>query len=107
MNNSAIVIGIKGTLLNKKEKDYLKTYKPVGVILFKRNISDKQQTISLVNQLKLEIGPNAIIMIDQEGGRVSRLDNKLWPSYPANFFGKLALKNLNLAKKKPSIIFIQ
>ncbi len=101
MNNSAIVIGIKGTLLNKIEKDYLKTYKPVGAILFKRNISDKQQTISLVNQLKLEIGPNAIIMIDQEGGRVSRLDNKLWPSYPAaNFFGKLAQKNLNLAKKE-------
>ena len=40
-------------------------------------------------------------MIDQEGGRVSRLDNKLWPSYPAaNSFGKLALKNLNLAKKE-------
>ena len=99
MNNSAIVIGIKSTVLNKNEKEYLKKYKPVGVILFKRNITDKKQTICLVNQLKLEIGPNAIIMIDQEGGRVSRLDNKLWPSYPAaNFFGKLALKNLNLAK---------
>ena len=51
------------------KKTILRTYKPVGVILFKRNISDKQQTISLVNQFKLKIGPNAIIMIDQEGGR--------------------------------------
>ena len=33
-------------------------------------------------------------MIDQEGGKVSRLDERYWPTYPpANYFGKLAKKS--------------
>ena len=76
MSNYAIVIGIKDIFLNKNEQEYLKKYKPAGVILFKRNISSKTQILSLVKELKLLLGPKAIIMIDQEGGKVSRLDEK-------------------------------
>ena len=38
MSNYAIVIGIKDIFLNKNEKEYLKKYKPAGVILFKKEI---------------------------------------------------------------------
>ena len=101
MSNYAIVIGIKDIFLNKNEKEYLKKYKPAGVILFKRNISSKTQILSLVKELKLLLGPKAIIMIDQEGGKVSRLDERYWPTYPpANYFGELAKKNLKKAKIK-------
>ena len=101
MINYAIVVGIKDIYLDKNEKEYLKKYKPVGVILFKRNISNKTQIAALVKELKLILGPLAIIMIDQEGGKVARLDKKYWPTYPpASYFGKLAKKNLTYAKKK-------
>ena len=51
--------------------------------------------------LSLILGSKVIIMIDQEGGKVSRLDKKFWPIYPpANYFGKIALKNINIAKKE-------
>ena len=41
----------------------------LGVILFKRNISRKQQIYIFVRSIKIIIGPKAIIMIDQEGGK--------------------------------------
>ena len=48
MGYSAIIIGIKGPILRENEIDFLKKYKPIGVILFSRNIFSKTQTISLV-----------------------------------------------------------
>ncbi|MBF96286.1 MAG: Beta-hexosaminidase [Alphaproteobacteria bacterium MarineAlpha9_Bin4] len=101
MNNYAIVIGIKGVLLKESEKDYLIKFKPIGVILFKRNISNKTQVIALIKDIKTILGSNSIIMVDQEGGKVSRLNEKIWPNYPpANYFGKIALKDLKTAKKE-------
>ncbi len=101
MKSSAIVIGVKGAFLNQNEKEYLNKYKPLGVILFKRNIVDKKQIKNLVKEIKSILNSKAIIMIDQEGGKVSRLDNNIWPTYPpANFFGKIALTNIEEAKKK-------
>ena len=43
MNNYAIIVGIKEYALTNDERDYLKKYKPVGVILFSRNIFEKLQ----------------------------------------------------------------
>ena len=101
MTKHAIVIGIKGIFLSEKEKEYLVKYKPVGVILFKRNISNKIQVTNLIKDIKLILGSKTIIMVDQEGGKVSRLDKKFWPIYPsASFFGKIALEDIGIAKKK-------
>ena len=39
-------------------------------------------------------------MIDQEGGKVSRLSEEIWPSFPAaNVFGNTAEKNIEHAKQ--------
>ena len=45
MNNSSIVVGIKSFSLSHDEKRYFKKFKPLGVILFKRNILNKKQVI--------------------------------------------------------------
>ena len=101
MNRFSIIVGIKGFFLTKDEKKYLKKFKPLGVILFKRNILNKEQVILLIKEIKSILGHVSLIMIDQEGGRVSRLTKNIWPEFPAaNIFGKIAKKNLNKAKKE-------
>ena len=76
MNNSSIVVGLKSYSLAKDEKEYFKKFKPLGVILFKRNIFDKKQVNFLTKQVRTLLGPKALILIEEEGGRVSRLNNK-------------------------------
>ena len=99
MNKHAIIIGIHGLLLSEEEREYLIAYKPLGVILFKRNILNKKQVIELIKSIKIILGKQTFILIDQEGGKVNRLDTAIWPTFPsARTFGKLAEKDLNKAK---------
>ena len=100
MNSYSIVVGIKTFSLSQDEKRYLKKFKPLGIILFKRNILNKKQVMFLTKEVKGILGPHALIMIDQEGGKVSRLSQEIWPYFPAaNVFGKMAKKNIESAKK--------
>ena len=73
-NHRSFICGVKGKVLSKKEIEFLKKYKPWGIILFKRNIGSIKQTINLTNSVKkIFNNKNYPIMVDEEGGRVSRL----------------------------------
>ena len=99
-NRAAIVIGIKGHKLTKIESDFLKEEKPIGVILFSRNIETKNQVQNLIKDMEMLIGSYTMFLIDQEGGRVSRLNNKNWPTFPsADNFGEISKTNIDQAKK--------
>ena len=56
---------------------------PAGVILFGRNIIDRPQLARLMAELKAVLMPDAVIMVDQEGGRVARLRPPHWAAHPA------------------------
>lgn len=100
MNSSSIIIGIKGLSLNLDEIDLLKKKRPLGVILFKRNIKSPNQVLILTTSIKKILGKDAMILVDQEGGKVSRLNSDFWPLFPeASYFGSLAKKDLSKAKK--------
>jgi len=88
-NRRAFIVGIKSTKLSKKEKLFLKKYKPWGVILFTRNIKNIQQTIKLTTSIrKIFNDKNYPLLIDQEGGRINRLKNIiLFDNLSAEFFG--------------------
>ena len=62
---------------------------PFGFILFKRNCESPEQLRYLILELQQAVGRDTItIAIDQEGGRVSRLQPPNWPKYPpARAFG--------------------
>ena len=47
----SFITGISSTYLTKNELDFLKFYKPWGVILFSRNINNFEQTKVLINQI--------------------------------------------------------
>ena len=61
MNRFSIIVGIKGFFLTKDEKKYLKKFKPLGVILFKRNILNKDQVILLIKEIKSILGHVSLI----------------------------------------------
>ncbi len=93
-NRKCFIIGIKGTNLHKEEIFFLKKYKPWGVILFSRNLKNINQIKNLTSQIKKIFNDkNYPIMIDQEGGRVNRL-NKIISSenFTSEFFGKIFIK---------------
>jgi len=94
-NRRAFIIGIKSTILSKKEKLFLKKYKPWGVILFSRNLKKFNQIVKLTSDIRLIFKDNKYpILIDQEGGRINRLNNLIESSiFTAEFFGNLYKKN--------------
>lgn len=79
----AAILGCAGTTLTAEEVAFFRDVKPWGFILFKRNIADPNQVRALTAALRETVGrPDAPILIDQEGGRVARLQPPHWRIYP-------------------------
>src|SRR3954453_6729819 len=91
MSTRAFITGVSGTELNAAERDFIRSQRPWGFILFKRNIETPAQVANLVQALRNVLGQtDAPVLIDQEGGRVQRLGPPNWPLYPAGaVFGRL------------------
>lgn len=77
----AAIVGLSGLTLTGGECDLLAASPPVGVILFKRNIAEPAQLSALIASVRA-ILPKAILMVDQEGGRVARLRPPHWHAHP-------------------------
>lgn len=95
---TGLIVGIAGTELKAAERAFLQKYRPLGVILFARNIDSPAQVKALVKDLKLAMGHSyALVFIDQEGGRVQRLKPPQWPAYaPGQVFGTIAQQHPKL-----------
>jgi beta-N-acetylhexosaminidase len=90
MAQRAFITGLSGLTLTVEERAFLREARPWGAILFKRNIQDKQQVAGLVREVSHELGGEAPVLVDQEGGRVQRLGPPHWPAYPAGAaYGRL------------------
>lgn len=87
-----MVLGCAGVALDDGERRFMADADPAGFILFTRNCGNPAQTRALIASLRESVGrPDAPVLIDQEGGRVVRLDPPHWrvPPAPA-LFGALA-----------------
>lgn len=82
MTLCAAIVGIAGQTLAAEEVALFRRHRPVGAILFARNIRDQAQLRSLNDSLREELGESAPILVDQEGGRVARLRQPNWLSHP-------------------------
>ena len=98
MIRKAIIFGIKGEKLTLNEKRFFSNFKPWGIILFSRNIKNLKQLKKLTQNIKKIFNDkNYPILIDQEGGRVNRLNKLIETSIlTAEFFGNLYVKDKNL-----------
>src|SRR6202142_2279129 len=91
MSTRAFITGVSGTELSAAEREFMRSERPWGFILFKRNIETPEQVSLLVRQLRESINdPEAPVLVDQEGGRVQRFGPPHWPIYPPGaVFGAL------------------
>jgi len=79
-----LFLGLSGPALTDAERAFFKAVDPAGYILFKRNCVDHAQLRALTDELrKIAARGNVPILIDQEGGRVARLQPPEWPVFPA------------------------
>lgn len=86
-----IIFGAAGPRLTNAEAAFYAEHRPCGFILFKRNVETPDQVKALVEEMKNAAGnADALILIDQEGGRVARLRPPHWREYPCGAdYGKL------------------
>lgn len=78
----AAVVGIAGPALAPGEAALLRAHRPAGVILFGRNIVDPPQLAALAAALRAVLPDEAVLLVDQEGGRVARLRPPHWRAHP-------------------------
>jgi beta-N-acetylhexosaminidase len=80
----AILFGCAGERLSAAERSLFADSDPLGFVLFRRNCREPGQVRTLVAELRDCVGrADAPVLIDQEGGRVARLQPPHWRTYPA------------------------
>ena len=101
-NTQAVIYSVEGAVLSDDERSFFHQAKPLGFILFGRNVETPEQLKALTHDLRDCVGWHCPVLIDQEGGRVQRLKPPIWRGYPCmQLFGakaendeKDALQNL-------------
>jgi len=78
IGRGAAIFGCEGPVLTVQEADFFRDYDPFGFIIFARNVENPDQLRRLTDDLRACVGRDAVIMIDQEGGRVQRLRAPFW-----------------------------
>ena len=76
---SLLVVGLGGTELTGLERAWLRLVRPAGIILFRRNIADAQQTRALLDEATGLGATHSLRCVDVEGGTVDRLRDALAP----------------------------
>ena len=90
MDFKAFISGCAGTALSDADRRFFSATRPCGLILFKRNCETPQQIRSLIASFQDAVeSDEALVLIDQEGGRVQRLRPPLWRAMPpASCYGR-------------------
>lgn len=93
------IYGCSGQELGAEERAFFHDTMPWGFILFARNIDDREQVRALVDALRETVGDaGAPVLIDQEGGRVTRLKPPNWRERPpAARFGEVYANSQEVA----------
>ena len=78
------IFGLSGPVVTADEAAFFRDARPAGYIVFKRNCIDRFQLRALTDSLRaIEGRDDVAILIDQEGGRVARMQPPEWPAFPA------------------------
>jgi beta-N-acetylhexosaminidase len=78
---NATIFGPEGLEITDWERGFFREVQPLGFILFARNIDNPDQLRRLTHSLREAVQRDAMILIDQEGGRVQRMRSPHWREY--------------------------
>ena len=87
---SLLVVGLGGPELTGLERAWLRTLRPGGVIMFRRNIADARQTRALLDETTKLCAAHSFRCVDVEGGTVDRLREALAPMPSAQAVARAA-----------------
>jgi len=73
-SGTVLMVGLPTTELDRATREHLSCLRPGGVILFGRNLHTPEQTAKLISDARELCLDPPLIALDQEGGRVSRLE---------------------------------
>ncbi|MEO0819906.1 MAG: beta-N-acetylhexosaminidase [Pseudomonadota bacterium] len=79
---SALIVGLAGPALLPSERAFLREAEPWGLILFARNVETPAQVAALTAEARAAVGRDLPVLIDQEGGRVARMEPPHWRAWP-------------------------
>ncbi|MFN3892655.1 MAG: beta-N-acetylhexosaminidase [Beijerinckiaceae bacterium] len=80
----AFTCGCAGLTFTQDEKDFIRRFRPWGLILFGRNVQNRSQLFAITSEFREIVGrEDAPVLIDQEGGRVRRMKEPEWRPHPA------------------------
>ena len=77
------LLGIRQPKLDDDTRAFFRDAQPWGFIVFREACVSREQLRALCSDLRDTVGHDAIVWIDQEGGRVARLKAPEWPVWPA------------------------
>ena len=80
---SRLVVGLAGPSLLAEERAFLAERRPLGVILFARNLESAAQAAALVAEVRAACDPAPLLFVDQEGAPVDRIGPLLGVSFPS------------------------
>jgi beta-N-acetylhexosaminidase len=78
-----LMVGLSGPRLESDERRLIEDLAPAGVILFRRNLEAPGDLVHLLSDLQALLSAPPLLALDQEGGRVSRLEPWIGPTPPA------------------------
>lgn len=83
-------LGIRQPKLDAAARAFFREARPWAFILFREACVSREQVAALCADLRDAVGRDALVWIDQEGGRVARLKPPEWPEWPAcAVYGKM------------------
>ncbi|KRF18705.1 beta-N-acetylhexosaminidase [Paenibacillus sp. Soil787] len=86
-----IIAGIDEYSMNVQARELIEVYHVGGIILYKPNVKNTTQLVSLVNELKQTNAVNKLPLwlgVDEEGGRVTRLPDEITKTPTSRDIGK-------------------
>ncbi|MBL8550211.1 MAG: beta-N-acetylhexosaminidase [Hyphomonadaceae bacterium] len=83
MSALSCAFGVRTPAIDADWRAFLSETQPWGLILFREACVSREQVKRLCADARDALGRDAIIWIDQEGGRVARLKPPEWPVWPA------------------------
>ena len=90
-----LVVGFEGSRPSVDRAAILARVKPAGVILFRRNLESPAALLDLLAEVAEALPQSPIVAVDQEGGRVSRLEPWLGPTPSAERWSRQSVSSLH------------